>query len=47
MSETKGELSDRLRENDPELIRLDIGAKILSSFDDQTKNDFMHAVSQK
>jgi hypothetical protein len=46
MSETK-ELNDRLREDDPELIRLDITAKTLSLFDDWRKRDFFHALSHK
>jgi hypothetical protein len=46
MSDTK-ELNDRLREDDSELIRLDITAKTLSLFDDWRKRDFFHALSHK
>lgn len=46
MSENK-ELSERLRENNPEFVRLDIGAKLLSSFDEYERTDFLNAMSQK
>jgi hypothetical protein len=41
------ELNDRLREDDPELVRLDITAKTLSLFDDWRKRDFFHALTHK
>jgi hypothetical protein len=47
MAEQTRELNDRLREDDPELIRLDITAKSLSLFDDWRKRDFFHALGHK
>jgi hypothetical protein len=37
-------LNDRLREDDPELIRLDISPKYLHGYDEWRKSDFLHAL---